>query len=148
MHEATTSDRKRIVVLFTLNGAALGVLLAMLFLTTGTSSYDGYGRTHIDESIPLTIGMAMTGGMVGAVLSHTRSENVGRMITIGVLLLTGLLGGAVGWLVGDAQTISRVIQEIPPLPPLRAVAVGSLMGSVVGLLTLVPRWLKSPGTKE
>ncbi len=130
MKEPTAGDRNRVVVLFALVGAALGVVLAMLVLTTGS---DGYGRTDITESTALTAITMGIGFGVGHALSG-RSESVSPEITIGVLSLTSLVGAAMGWLVGS-------VLEHPPISPGRAMAIGTLAGLLVGALVLVPRWL-------
>ena len=134
MTEPTLADRNRVVVLFALSGAASGVLIAMLCLTTGG---DGFGKTDIEESTVLTLVTTVLGSVAGKALSESHVPS-GCAVTIGVLLLTGLLGAAMGWIVGDAL----MWPGTPPRSPTRSAGTGSLVGFVVGFLLLAPRWLR------
>ena len=129
-------DRSRIIVLFTLNGAALGVLLAMFFCT---SSNGDYGQTNIRESLPLTVFLASVGLFIGILISKL-SESTGPFVSVGTVLLTCLIGGAMGWLYGsDAQA-----RHVSTISPGRATAEGCLVGVGIGIWILSHRWLSGP----
>ncbi|HEY1186768.1 MAG TPA: hypothetical protein VGE74_03880, partial [Gemmata sp.] len=132
MSEETSWDRHRVVVLFGLAGAALGVLSAMLAFTTGS---DGYGRTDIAESVPLVLATTVFGCFAGATFSH--AQRTKRAIAAGVLLLTVLIGAAMGWLVGDALTRGAAALETASPSPGRSTLVGGSAGLLFGLLVLL-----------
>jgi hypothetical protein len=140
MNDAKSGDHKRIIVLFTLAGASLGVVLAMFICATPDW---GYGQTDIHESVSLTIGTTTVGLMVGVLLSNI-PVRTGLAMNIGVMLLTGLLGASMGWLVGDGEARDH---EKLRIPPSRATAEGGLVGLFIGVLVLAPRWLKRTGKR-
>lgn len=139
MTAETDGDSYRIASLLTLIGGAFGVLFSVLCLTENTSEF---GRTDIGVTAPLTLLTTAVGYGAGTHLARlisARPRSAGWVLAIGVLLLTALLGGIAGWIVGDAQSQNWV--EHQKLTN-RGTAVGALVGPLLGLVVLVPRWLK------
>lgn len=134
MSESTERDRTQIVTLFVLAGAASGVLIAMFCLTKGG---DGFGQTDIEKSTLLTLVTTVLGASAGKALSESHVPS-GCAVTTGVLLLTGLLGAAMGWIVGDAL----MWPGAAPRSPTRSAGIGGVVGFVVGFLVLAPRWFR------
>ena len=137
---ASNNDRSRIVALFTLAGAAFGVLYAMLF---SARDVGGYGQTDIEKSVPFTFVSAVVGFAIGTSLA-TRSWRGKWAIAIGIVLLTGLLGGAMGWIVGNAATGGLRARATADVSPERAVATGSVVGLLVGSMLVATRWFMRP----
>jgi hypothetical protein len=131
-----SADRARVVILFALSGAAIGVLFSMLFLVIDQNEY---GRTHIEQSLPLTIFSFTIGTLVGCHLKEYSDRLVEGAVILGVLLLTVLLGGAFGWLI---EAFRREHSLNTSTPPYLVTARGSFFGLLIGLLVLSPRWIK------
>jgi hypothetical protein len=138
-----TGDYRRITVLFTLAGAALGVLLAMLFFSGGRGEVGEFGHTDVRVSGLLTLGGAAAGGAIGWLLvrlSTPRPWAARWAVSAGVVLLTATLGSAAGWLVGDFGGARNWIDH--EALTRRGASVGGVIGAWVGLLVLLPSWLK------
>jgi hypothetical protein len=138
MNDPGATDRSRILVLFTLSGATLGVNLAMLCCTDHPCEY---GRTDIGKSFLLTMAMTAVGFAIGDVLSQfTPSASISRTVSAAVLLLTFLLGGAFGWLSeADYEARCKAQEKGTAAPPIIAMAEGGFIGAFLGLLVLTPR---------
>jgi hypothetical protein len=139
-----TFDAWRVAVLYTLAGAAAGVLLNVLCFANED------GRTDLGLGTQLTVFGMLAGGFAGSVFANrvlSRPQSAGRLVACGALLLAALVGASMGWVVGDIQSepyhreeeLTR--SEYKALVH-RAMLTGSGIGTAVGLLILVPRWLR------
>src|SRR4051812_39121947 len=93
-------DGGRITVLYTLAGAAAGVLINVLFFASPG------GKTDIDRGMLLALFGLLVGGICGSVFAEraaARPNACGRHIACGVVLLAALAGASVGWVVGDLR---------------------------------------------
>jgi hypothetical protein len=134
-----TADQRRIVILFGLVGAAIGVVWTMFF-----HSHPAYRQTDIGAGTQLMLLGTFLGACLGSVLAQVailRPRFGSWLIGIGVLLLTALLGVSVGWM--TANVPDRFHQEHVELTR-RYSPLGGAIGAAVGLVVLSPRWLRRP----
>jgi hypothetical protein len=132
-------DRGRIVVLYTATGAALGVLITVLFFSSAT------GRTDIRVGgtlLVLGLALGFAAGVPLHDLATARPRTEGTIVTGGVLMLAIGAGTAVGWAVGDLYTRQEPNREFNHQ---RGMTLGVGIGVALGLIALIPRWLRRPG---
>lgn len=130
-----TADRRRIVLLYALAGAAAGVVWTMFFHV-----HPAYRQTDIRAGTLLTVMGTILGGLLGSVLAQWTSahpKGVGGLIGSGVLLVTTLLGVAVGWM--TANFPARSFEEYIELTRSYS-SLGGALGTGMGLFVLAPRW--------
>jgi hypothetical protein len=134
------TDQSRITVLYGLVGADLGVVLTMVVF-----SDPGTGKTSIEVGTIHTLAGAFAGVWLGSGLVRLVALRpaAGRWVTtIGVVLLTTLLGASVGWIAGAVQARNGWEHDTMTR---RGVLVGAAIGPLFGLVIAAPLWLRRLG---
>jgi hypothetical protein len=129
-------DGGRIIVLYTLAGAAVGVLVNVLFFA------DPWGKTDIGEGVALVAFGLLVGSIAGSEIARrteARPKTRAVLLACGVVSLAALCGAATGWVFANAY---RPLETPVPLPDreesvTRGAWVGAALGTVSGLVLLV-----------